>query len=125
MFPQPLRRFVEPYQAVIREELESPLQAAAIRDLKRYFFHRRRGTDLSTIPEALRAFLKRCADVFGGPRFTHLYKRWLTEDEAALEPVPVVIPEALATGRAHVECTVLPHTYEHLSPSMWRSFVKP
>jgi hypothetical protein len=116
VFPQPLRRVMEAYQAVVHEELESPLQADAIYDLKRYFFHRRRGTDLSTIPEALRAFLKRCADVFGGPRFTHLYKRWLTEDEAALEPIPIVIPEALASGRAHVECTVLPHTYEHLSP---------
>lgn len=116
VFPQSLRRFVDAYQAVICEELESPLQAAAIHDLKRYFFHRRRGTDVSTIPEALRAFLKQCADVFGGPRFTHLYKRWLIEGEAALEPVPIAIPEALATGRAHVECTVLPHTYEHLSP---------
>lgn len=116
VFPQPLRRVMEAYLAVVHEELESPLQADAIRDLKRYFFHRRRGTDLSTIPEALRAFLKRCADVFDGPRFTHLYRRWLTEDEAALEPIPIVIPEALASGRAHVECTVLPHTYEHLSP---------
>jgi len=116
VFPQPLRRVMEAYRAVVHEELESPLQAAAIHDLKRYFFHRRRGTDVSTLPEALRVFLKRCSDVFGGPRFTHLYKRWLTEDEAALEPVPIVIPEALASGCAHIECTVLPHTYEHLSP---------
>jgi hypothetical protein len=120
VFPQPLRRVIEAYQTVVHEELESPLQANAIYDLKRYFFHRRRGTDLSTIPEALRAFLKRCAQVFGGARFGHLYKRWLTEDEAALEPVPIVIPEALASGRAHVECTVLPHTYEHLSPLVSR-----
>ena len=120
VFPQPLRRVMEAYRAVVHEELESPLQADAIYDLKRYFFHRRRGTDLSTIPEALRAFLKRCAAVFGGPRFTHLYKRWLTEDEAALEPISIVIPEALASGRAHVECTALPHTYEHLSPLVSR-----
>lgn len=89
---------MEVYRAVAHEELESPLQADAIYDLKRYFFHRRRGTDLSTIPEALRAFLKRCADVFGGPRFSHLYRRWLTEDEAALKPISLVIPEALASG---------------------------
>lgn len=120
VFPQPLRRGIEAYRAVVHEELESPLQAATIYDLKRYFFHRRRGTDLSTIPEALRAFLKRCADVFGGPRFTHLYRRWLTEDEATLEPVPIVIPEALASGRARIECVVLPHTYEHLSPLVSR-----
>ncbi len=120
LFPQPLRRAIESYQAVVHEELESPLQADAIYDLKRYFFHRRRGTDLSTIPEALRAFLKRCADVFGGPRFTHLYRRWLTEDEAALKPISPVIPEALASGRAMLECVVLPHTYEHLSPLVSR-----
>lgn len=120
VFPQPLRRGIEAYRAVVHEELESPLQAATIYDLKRYFFHRRRGTDLNTIPEALRAFLKRCADVFGGPRFTHLYRRWLTEDEAALEPVPIVIPEALASGCAKIECVVLPHTYEHLSPLVSR-----
>ncbi len=120
VFPQSLRRFVDAYQAVIREELESPLQAAAIHDLKRYFFHRRRGTDLSTIPESLRAFIKQCAKVFGGARFTHLYKRWLVEDEAALEPVSPLIAEALVSGRAHVECTVLAHTYEHLSPLVSR-----
>lgn len=116
VFPQPLRRVIDGYRAVVHDELESPLQAAAIHDLKRYFFHRRRGTDLSAIPEALRAFLKRCEDVFAGPRFAHLYRRWLAEDEAALEPIPIVLSEALASGRAHVECTVLPHTYEHLSP---------
>lgn len=124
VFPQPLRRLIEAYRAVVHEELESPLQAAAIYDLKRYFFHRRRGTDLATIPEALRAFLKRCADVFGGPRFTHLYRRWLTEDEAALEPVSMVIPEALALGRATIECVVLPHSYEHLSPLVSRRRVR-
>ena len=116
VFRQALRRVMEAYRAVVHEELESPLQARAIYDLKRYFFHRRRGTDLNTIPESLRDFLKGCADVFGAPRFTHLYKRWLTEDAAALEPIPLVIPEALASGRAHVECPVLPHTYEHLFP---------
>jgi len=120
VFPQPLRRAVEAYQTVVHEELESPLQARVIYDLKRYFFHRRRGTDLSTIPEALRAFLKRCADVFGGPRFTHLYRRWLTEDEAVWNPLSPVIPEALASGRAKIDCVVLPHTYEHLSPLVSR-----
>ena len=72
VFPQPLRRAFAAYQTVVHEELESPLQADTIYDLKRYFFHRRRGTDLNAIPEALRAFLDRCAQVFGGPRFSPL-----------------------------------------------------
>jgi len=105
---------------VINEELESPLQAQTISDLKRYFFHRRRGTDLNAIPEALRTFLNRCAEAFGGPRFTHLYRRWLTEEDAALTPVLPLVPEALASGRAKVECVVLPFTYEHLSPLVSR-----
>lgn len=120
VFPQPLHRALPAYEAVIHEELESPLQVDTIRDLTRYFFHRRRGTDLSSIPESLRAFLNRCAAVFGGPRFTHLYRRWVTEKDAALAPLSPLIPEALASGRAQIECTVLPHAYEHLSPLVSR-----
>jgi hypothetical protein len=120
VFPEPLRRAVADYQTVVHQELESPLQADTIYDLKRYFFHRRRGTDLNAIPEALRAFLNRCAEVFRGPRFTHLYRRWLAEEDAALTPVSPVIREALASGRAQIESVVLPHTYEHLSPLVSR-----
>src|SRR5262249_41903292 len=116
VFPQSLRRAFGPYQTVINEELESPLQADMIYDLKRYFFHRRRGTDRNAIPEALGTFLSHCGKVFGGPRFTHLYRRWLVNEEAALAPVPREISEALASGRAEIDCVVLPHSYEHLSP---------
>ncbi len=114
--PQPLRRALAAYQAVVHEELESPLEPDKIQELKRHFFHRRRGTDLNAIPESLRASLTRYRQAFAGPRFTHLYGRWLTEDDAALMPVSPAIPEALASGRAQVECVLLPHTYEHLSP---------
>jgi hypothetical protein len=120
VLPQSLRRAFTAYRTVVREELDSPLQADMIHDLKRYFFHRRRGTDLNTIPESLRAFLNRCTQAFAGPRFTHLYRRWLTEENAALTPISPAIPEALASGRAQVECVVLPHAYEHLSPLVSR-----
>jgi hypothetical protein len=120
VFPQSLRRALPSYEAVVHEELESPLQPDTIRDLKRYFFHRRRGTDLDAIPESLRAFLVQCGQVFGQPRFTHLYKRWVTDQDAALIPVSPAIPEALASGHAQVEYVVLPHTYEHLSPLVTR-----
>jgi hypothetical protein len=118
--PQPLRRALTAYQTVVHEELENPLEPDKIHDLKRYFVHRRRGTDLSTIPESLRAFLNRCTQAFAGPRFTHLYRRWLTEENAALTPISLAIPEALASARAQVECVVLPHAYEHLSPLVSR-----
>jgi hypothetical protein len=120
VLPQSLRRTFTAYRTVVREELDSPLQADMIYDLKRYFFHRRRGTDLNTIPESLRAFLNRCTQAFAGPRFTHLYRRWLTEEKAALTPISPAIPEALASARAQVDCVVLPHAYEHLSPLVSR-----
>jgi hypothetical protein len=120
VFPQPLRRASTAYQAVVQEELTSPLDAQTIYDLRRYFFHRRRETDLQAIPEALRAFLNRCAQVFRGPRFTHLYRRWLTEGDSAFTPRSPGVPDALASGRAAVECVVLPHAYEHLSPLVSR-----
>ena len=116
VFPQSLRHAFAAYQTVVHEELESPLHADTIYDLKRYFFHRRRGTDLNAIPEALRAFLDCCAKAFAGPRFSYLYRRWLTENDAALVPLSSAIHEALALGHAQVECVVLPHTYQHLFP---------
>ncbi|MBI3491812.1 MAG: hypothetical protein HY047_08540, partial [Acidobacteria bacterium] len=116
VFPQPLRRAVAAYQTVADEELQSPFHADTIRELQHYFFHRRRGTDLTTIPENLRAIITRYANVYGGPRFTHLYRRWLTDETAALRPVSPAIQEAFATGRAAVECMILPHAYDHLSP---------
>lgn len=78
VFPKPLHRASADYETVVHEELESPLHADTIYDLKRYFFHRRRRTDPNAIPEALRAFLDRCAQAFAGSRFGLLYRRWLT-----------------------------------------------
>jgi hypothetical protein len=91
-----------------------------INDLKHYFFHRRRGTDLNAIPTGLRDLLKRRAEAFAGPRFNHLYRRWLVNEDVAFKPVPAVIQQALACGRARIECVVLPNTYEHLSPLVSR-----
>jgi hypothetical protein len=46
VFPKALQRVVPDYQRAVREELESPMPAATINDLRWYFFHRRRGTDV-------------------------------------------------------------------------------
>jgi hypothetical protein len=116
LFPQPLRRAIGSYGGVVHEELLSPLLEQTINDLQRYFFHRRRGTDLNAIPAGLAAFLRRCAEAFAGPRFNHLYRRWLVNEDAAFKPVSPVIQEALASGRGRTECVVFPHTYEHLFP---------
>jgi hypothetical protein len=116
VFPSALRRAVTAYQAVTQEELETPLSAHNASELRHYFFHRRRGTDFRTLPEALRAKLGGYAETFSGPRFTHLYRRWLAAGDAVLTPGSPTIPEALATGRGHVEYVVLPYSYDHLLP---------
>jgi hypothetical protein len=110
-----LRRAVAAFQQVVHEEFER-LHADTIRELQHYFFHRRRGTDLTAIPETLRGMLTRYAEVYGGPRFTHLYRRWLSDEEAALTPVSPAIQASLTAGRAAVESVILPHAYDHLSP---------
>lgn len=116
VFPQPLRRAVAAYQTVVHEELESQLHADTIRELQHHFFHRRRGTDVTALPEKLRAIVARYSEAYGGPRFTHLYRRWLTDEQAALTPAPPAIQTALAAGSAVVDWVVLPHVYDHLFP---------
>jgi hypothetical protein len=119
LFPCTLRRIVPDYQRAVHEELESCLDEQTINHLTWYFFHVRRRTDWSTYPagsEAIKARFARCAQAFSGPRFTRLYRCWLTADKAALAPVPPVIAEALAAGRASLECVVSPHDYEPFSP---------
>ena len=44
VFPRPLDRVYDAYQTVIREELETPLHPATIRELKWYFEHRRKAS---------------------------------------------------------------------------------
>jgi hypothetical protein len=116
LFPRPLRRAIACYEGVVHQELESPLLEQTINDLKHYFFPRRRGTDLNAIPAGLANLLRSRAEAFAGPRFNHLYRRWLVSEDEAFKPVPRVIQEDLASGRARVECVVFPHTYEHLFP---------
>jgi hypothetical protein len=120
VFPPALRRAVTAYQAVVHEEFDSPLSAENVPELRHYFFHRRRCTDLRALPDPLRAKLNRYAEAFSGPRFTHLYRRWLAAGDAVLTPGSAAISEALASGRGHVEDVVLPHSYDHLLPLVER-----
>jgi hypothetical protein len=119
VFPSALRRIVPDYQRAVREELETPLDAQTISDLGWYFFHVRRRTDWNEYPSGggvVKARFARCAQAFNGPRFTRLYRFWLIAREAAFTPLPLPISEALAMGRASVECVVSPHDYEAFSP---------
>jgi len=116
VFPRPLDRVYDAYQAVIREEFESPLHHATIAELRWYFEHRREAAEGPVHP-LTRAFLEKGAQVFGTPRFTQMYQRWLRHGNAVFEgPSSPAITEALNCGRGRVNCVVLPHSYRHLSP---------
>jgi hypothetical protein len=116
VFPRPLDRVYNPYQTVIREELESPLQPATIGELKWYFEHRDKATREPMHPQDQR-FLDVGARVFGTPRLAELYQRWLKRGDAVFEGrSSPIIAEALNTGAGRVESLVLPHSYRHLSP---------
>jgi hypothetical protein len=115
VFPRPLDRVYDAYQTVIREELESPLHAVTIGELKWYFAHRQQPAEGPVHPQT-QGFLNVGAKVFGAPRFTEMYRRWLKQGNVVFEgPSSPVIAEALNTGRGRVESVVLPHSYRHLS----------
>lgn len=118
------RRFAhahDTYQRVVHEELESPLSAATIADLKRYFEVRK---DLfHTRSDALaQAIFKAGLEKFGAARFDDLYLRWVRHGDVAFtSPSSALITEALENGAGRVESFVLPHSYRHLSPLVGQS----
>ena len=60
VFPPALRRAVAAYQTVSpRGVRAAPRRQQHLSELRHHFFHRRRGTDLSTVPESLRTTLRR------------------------------------------------------------------
>ncbi len=124
VFPPSIQRFAAEYRRAVHEQLENRLDAQTVNDLQWYFFHCRRGTNWAEPPynsaDSLKARFRRCATAFAGPRFTHLYRRWLANGDTVLTPVPVVVSEAFASGRAGLDLHLLPHTYEHLSPLVSR-----
>jgi hypothetical protein len=116
VFPAPLDRVYDAYQTVVHEELESPLHPATIGELQWYFEHRDKATREPMHPQD-QGFLDVGAKVFGAPRFTEMYRRWLKHGNAVFEgPSSAVIAEALNTGAGRVESFVLPYPYRHLSP---------
>jgi hypothetical protein len=116
VFPRPLDCGYSAFQEVIHEELEMPLHRATVIELKWYFEHRQKAAS-GPVDAQTQAFLNRAAQVYGTPRFTLLYRRWLKHGDTVFDALcSPVIAEALTAGRARVECMVLPHAYRHLSP---------
>lgn len=124
VFPQALHRVVPEYQRAVYDELESRLDEQTLKDLSWYFFHCRRQTDWNEYKafgsDVCERRFATCARAFRGPRYTRLYRLWLTDEKAALTPVPLAVSEAFAAGRARLQCVVLPHNYEPFSPLVSR-----
>ncbi len=117
MFPRPLDRAYDAYQAVIHEELESPLHPVTISELQSYFELRLEAARGEPMHPLNQGFLRRGQEVFAAARFTAMYHRWLKHRDAVFAgPSSPAIAEALNSGRGRVESLVLPHLYRHLAP---------
>jgi len=116
VFPRPLDRLYDAYQAVIRDELESPIHPGIVRELQKYFEERRRAAHAPG-QQRIRPTTSAGPRFLQTPRFDALYSRWLRQGDAVFEgPSSRSIAEALGDGRGRVESVVLPHLYRHLSP---------
>jgi hypothetical protein len=117
VFPRPLDHAYDAYQAVIHEELESPLHSATIGELQSYFELRLEAARGEPMHPLNQGFLRKGHEVFAATRFTAMYHRWLKHRDAVFAgPSSPAIAEALNSGRGRVESVVLPHLYRHLAP---------
>jgi hypothetical protein len=115
-FTRPLHRLYEAFQMVLRDELETPLHAATVSELKWYFTHRRESSQGATHPQT-QAFLSIGAKRFAAARFTVLYERWVQDGDRVFDGLASrVVADALDAGQGTVECVVLSNVYRHLSP---------
>jgi hypothetical protein len=115
VFPRSIAHAYATLQTVVRDELESPLHTHTIEELKWYFGQLRATPNARIRPTDER--FERAAEAFERPRFYRLFRPWLKDGEGVLESVSsTVLSDALAAGAGRVECLVLPHRYDHLSP---------
>ena len=116
VLPPHLDSLAGPCQDLVRQELASPVRDDILIELKRYFQQRRASViERSAIQDEESYHEARFA--FGAPRFEVLYRRWLSDGDAALDVVSShAIANAIERGTGRVECHVLPFSYRHLSP---------
>jgi hypothetical protein len=115
VFPDGIAHAYTGLQAVVRDELESPLLAHTVEELKWYFGQLRATPNVRVRPADER--FERASEAFERPRFYRLYRQWLKEGDSALDAVSsTLLSDALASGAGRVECLVLPHRYDHLAP---------
>jgi hypothetical protein len=117
VFPRPLDHAHDAYQAVVHEELESPLHPVTISELQSYFELRLEAARGEPMHPLNQGFLRKGHEVFAAARFTAMYHRWLKHREPVFAgPSSHAIAKALNSGRGRVESVLLPHLYRHLAP---------
>jgi hypothetical protein len=117
VFPRPLDHAYDAYQAVVHEELESPLHPVNISELQSYFELRLEAARGEPMHPLNQGFLRKGHEVFAAARFSAMYHRWLRHRDVVFAgPSSPAIAEALNSGRGRVESVVLPHLYRHLAP---------
>jgi hypothetical protein len=106
------------YQRMVHEEWETPFGERTAEELD-WYFERRRTLPSGHSPSPSDSRFDHASLAFDGPRFDRLYRRWLRGGAAVLNDAAArSICEALTNGSGRVECLVLNHAYEHLSPVM-------
>jgi len=104
------------YQRIVHEEWETPFSDRTLEELN-WYFEKRRTLPSGHSPSPPDPRFEHAMAAFGGPRFDRLYRRWLRSGSAVLNDVATrSIGEALTNGSGRVECLVLNHAYDHLSP---------
>jgi hypothetical protein len=115
VFPRALAEAYGAFQAVVQDELESPLHPHTVEELKWYFGQLRAMPNVRIRLTDER--FERAAELFERPRFYRLYRQWLKDGDGVLDSVSsTVTSDALMSGAGRVECLVLTHRYDHLSP---------
>lgn len=116
LFPRPAATLAGRYQVVFRDELATPLSPSTIDEL-RWYFEQVKCAAASRMRLPVDARVRHAQEAFEAPRFRVLYRRWLTDGEAAFDVVSAdEIIQALAKETGRVEGIVLRTAYRHLSP---------
>src|SRR5207244_2491770 len=101
VFPRSIAHAYATLQAVVRDELESPLHPHTVEELQWYFGQLRAMPNGRVRPSDERFI--RAADAFERPRFYRLYRQWLKDGDRVLDSVSsTAISDALASGAGRV-----------------------
>jgi hypothetical protein len=104
------------YQRMVLEEWETPFSDRTAEELN-WYFEKRRTLPSGHSPLPSDSRFEHAALAFDAPRFDRLYRQWLRIGAPALKDAATrSIAEALTNGSGRVECVVLNHAYDHLSP---------